>query len=180
MNENELLEQQENRTIFLDLFDKNVETSFENKSSKFASFFEIQNTLDDTIAILENEDSALKNTKKLDYKVYVADTDPEDELDETTHTFNNTSCGDFHLEMSQSFINQSTMSSKFSFNFSKLKIQEEINKKKLIKKKGGEKSIVIAETMVNDDLDETKDDKEMQSECLPDHVEKKSLKLFQF
>ena len=151
MNELERKEQEKHRTYLVDLNgvdlangshlqgeeeedENNSLSTTPNKtksSSKIASLFEIQNTLDDTVLINENAitekvlDSDIKNgTNGSNLKMYIADTESEDDendLNETNENnqstrnnksnLNNTSCGaDFHLEMSESLINQSTVS----------------------------------------------------------------------
>ena len=99
-----------------------------SKSNKIGNLFEIQQTLDDTTPIEETNGDESHSHKNGNSEMYVADTDPEedeetngngdhaDELDDSNSivnktNLNNTSCADFHLEMSQSIIiNQSTIS----------------------------------------------------------------------
>ena len=129
MTELELKEQMTNRAHLLDL------TENEASHNKSSNLFEIQNTLDE-----ENEEKAsntatngesnhhnsngkshqnggLSNgSPSLKHKhLYEVETDPEDESEEncTADNLNNTTAsGEFHLEMSQSFlVNQSVASS---------------------------------------------------------------------
>ena len=153
MSEQERKEQEKHRTSLVDLShdddhhgsgDDSINTSNGaakngKTAGKMASLFEIQNTLDDTFP-LENG-NGIKTTVNgnADSKLFVADTESEDEEEdvnelklngntnkselnesmgaENTTTANNTKrdlnntsgCADFHLEMSES-INQSNMS----------------------------------------------------------------------
>jgi hypothetical protein len=120
---------QENQLINENGHHQNGKTA---NGGKINGLFEIQNTLDDTVAMEnENENVHVENGVSVDeknHKIYVADTDPEDNDDEEQNgqkLNNNKSPNyesandismDFHLEMSHSIINQSVLSSKNILN----------------------------------------------------------------
>lgn len=132
MDDAEFKEQESNRAhvVKLDDFSENSrlnKCNGKSKSNKIGNLFEIQQTLDDTTPIEETNGDESHSHKNGNSKIYVDDTDPEDEetngngdhadeLDDSNSivnktNLNNTSCADFHLEMSQSIIiNQSTIS----------------------------------------------------------------------
>jgi hypothetical protein len=130
MSDAEFKEQESNRSHIVKLDDFSESNDLnkcngKSKSNKIGNLFEIQNTLDDTspIEATNGDDHSHKNGNS---KIYIDDTDPEDgeangngddtgdELNDSNNIVdktNNTSCADFHLEMSQSMIiNQSTIS----------------------------------------------------------------------
>ncbi len=107
MTENERLQQKLQPTTLLDLLTKKSSKK-QNGTNKSNNLFEIQNTLDDTTLIENNvelESSLKENNEDCDDKIYIADTDPEDETDMSNLEMS----ASIHLEMSQS-INHSSYS----------------------------------------------------------------------
>ncbi len=112
MTESERSQQRLKPTTRLDILSKKPNSpkklNSQNGTSKPNSLFEIQNTLDDTTLIensFEFESSAKENNEDGDEKIYIADTDPEDETDNSNLEMS----ASIHLEMSQS-MNQSSYS----------------------------------------------------------------------
>jgi hypothetical protein len=128
MSESELKEQIADRTHVLDL------TENESPHNKSSNLFEIQNTLDEEneekpVGTETNGESSHLNSNGKGHQnglsngsssikhkhLYEVETDPEEESEEncTAENLNNTTAsGEFHLEMSQSFlVNQSVASS---------------------------------------------------------------------
>jgi hypothetical protein len=111
MNENERKEQEKNRSYMIELNEVNEDHENGGQNGKKNGLFEIQNTL-------QEENNTSTNGHDSHYKLFNADTDVdennvEDEANEKSSRFNNTSAGtDFHLEMSASILhpNQSIIS----------------------------------------------------------------------
>ena len=131
MSDVEFKEQEINRTNLIDL---QMKTSVNSpKKTKTNGLLEIQNTLEETV-LIENCENDLKLNCKT---IYDVDTEPEDEESFSEDTnLNNTSCPDFRLHMSASFINQSVVSSK---------------------------SILIPDTMADEELDEVTEENEKEN-----------------
>lgn len=118
MTDEQVKEQQINRTNSIDLY----ESISLNKTKP--GLFEIQNTMEETVLIEDEKNRELNE-----------DTEPEDNA--CDDNLNNTSCPDFRLHMSSSFINQSVVSNK---------------------------SLQIPETMTVEEEEEEKDENEVKSE----------------
>jgi len=126
MTENERLQQKLQPTTLLDLLTKKSSKKLngQNGTNKSNNLFEIQNTLDDTTLIENNvelESSLKENNEDCDDKIYIADTDPEDETDMSNLEMS----ASIHLEMSQSINHSSYSISSFDFC---LKIKSIFNK----------------------------------------------------